>query len=74
MAILPGGKIPLLSFCSAKRGVEVFNTRTLRRPEVGGYSYQMLTRLSAGRTIGQLSGRLNALANSGMLDIGALHR
>src|SRR5438094_9093403 len=37
-------------------------------------SHQILTRLSAGRIIGQLSGKLNALANSGMFEMGPLHR
>jgi hypothetical protein len=34
----------------------------------------MFTRLSAGRIIGQLSDKLNALANSGMFDMGPLQR
>jgi hypothetical protein len=37
-------------------------------------AHQIFTRLSADRTMGQLSGKLNALANSGMFDIGPLQR
>jgi hypothetical protein len=36
--------------------------------------HQIFTRLSAGRIMGQLSGKLNALANSDMFDIGPLQR
>src|SRR6266487_2348387 len=39
-----------------------------------GADHQIFTRLSGGRTIGQVSGKLNAFTNSGMSESGPLTR
>jgi hypothetical protein len=38
------------------------------------FHYQIVTRLSGGRTMGQSSGRLNAFWNSGVFESGPLQR
>src|SRR5947208_3345535 len=62
----------LLTLRNGNRGRSPSNYQT--KKSIVGADHQILTRLSGGRTIGQVSGKLNAFANSGMSESDPLTR